>query len=49
MLRNYKEENWGNQFTSALHERLRTNGAVIELTVDNSSAWKREAEESPLF
>jgi hypothetical protein len=32
--RAYKEENWGNQVSSALRGRLRRDGAIIELSVD---------------
>jgi hypothetical protein len=58
--RGYKEENWGIQllggwqFSWALQGRLRRDGAVIELTVHNSSVraavakrtWAPETEES---
>jgi hypothetical protein len=33
-----KEENWGNQFSRALQGRQRRDGAIVELTVDRSSA-----------
>jgi hypothetical protein len=36
--RSYKEENWDNQFSSALQGRLRGDGAIDELTVDKSYA-----------
>jgi hypothetical protein len=39
MPRSYKEENWGNQVNAALQGRPRRNSAVVELTVDKSSAW----------
>jgi hypothetical protein len=47
----YKEENWGNQFSWALHGKLRRDGAISELTVDKNSvltsvdkSWAQEAE-----
>jgi hypothetical protein len=54
-VRSYKEENWGNKFSWALQERLRRDGAIVELSVvswefsSSREAVKLEIEWSPLL
>jgi hypothetical protein len=42
--RSYKEENWGNQVSSALRGRLRSDGTIVELSVDRVVSCKSACE-----